>query len=147
MIAKKTPKGSSALARMKALRDEIEQLAHEAEQEARAFVDTLQNVLKTVEAPGACRVTLDWDGEEKLTIHYIPAGARTAPQRKDGTRDPRLPEPGTKRTKIHKGTEHTLEFTEGNGVLLDGTEYGSVSSAAKHLTGNAVNGFAFFNLK
>lgn len=143
----KKSKGTGALARMKELRDELQQLAHAAEQEAKEFVSSLEGALSKLEAPGACRVILDWDGESQLTIHYQPAGARTAPQRKDGTRDPRLPEPGTKRTKTHKGTEHTLEFTESNAVLLDGTEYGSVSAAAKALTSNAVNGFAFFNLK
>lgn len=62
-----------------------------------------------------------------------------------GERDPRLPPPGSKLTRLYRGTEHRVLVLE-TGFEYQGQVYGSLSRIAKTITGTTWNGFLFFGL-
>lgn len=142
------PTRPSAAARMAELRKEIETIEKQAVEEGQQFLAKVKEAVSEIEPPGECSVTLSYDAEGTLSIAFRGPGAgRTPPRRTGGDRDNRLPAAGETIRKVHRGKEHEITFTETNAVLLDGTEFGSVSAAAKHLSGSATNGFQFFGLK
>jgi hypothetical protein len=59
--------------------------------------------------------------------------------------DHRLPPPGSILTRPYKGEVLQVRVLE-RGFAFEGTEYGSLSAVAKHITGGHCNGFAFFKL-
>lgn len=62
-----------------------------------------------------------------------------------GGRDPRLPKVGTTIEREYKGKK--LHVTvEADGFTFGGKSYRSLSALAKHITGQIINGFAFFGL-
>lgn len=63
-----------------------------------------------------------------------------------GERDPRLPAPGAMITRSYKGVEHHVEVLA-EGFIWNGDTYPTLTAVAKALTGQHVNGFAFFGLK
>ena len=60
-------------------------------------------------------------------------------------RDPRLPVPGTVLVREYRGRELRLTVLE-SGFELDGTVYGSLSEAARSITGSKWNGRLFWGL-
>lgn len=60
-------------------------------------------------------------------------------------RDPRLPSPGTVITRQYKGRELRLTVHEDH-FELDGQSFGSLSEAARHVTGSRWNGRLFWGL-
>jgi hypothetical protein len=63
----------------------------------------------------------------------------------DQPRDPRLPVPGTILKRNYKGTEHHVEVLAA-GFIWNGTTYATLTAVAKALTGQHMNGFAFFQI-
>lgn len=62
-----------------------------------------------------------------------------------GGRDPRLPKVGAALQREYKGKK--LHVTvEADGFTFSGKSYKSLSALAKHITGQIINGFAFFGL-
>lgn len=61
-------------------------------------------------------------------------------------RDPRLPAPGSKLERIHKGKLHTVNVLD-IGFEYEGEHYSSLSKVAHAITGTPWNGFSFFGLK
>ena len=144
MVKKKT-----SAAEIVALRAKIAELETEAENEVKGFVSGIREALKAakVEAPSECTLNIVFaEAGSDFTVAYRATGARSPRPHKDGERDPRLPAVGTKLTKNHKDQAHEVVFLE-DCVELDGQRFATVSAAARHLTGSAVNGFAFFGLK
>jgi hypothetical protein len=134
---------------IQALKARIAELEKAAEDEAKVFVASIREALRAakIEAPGECSLTVSFaEAGTDFTVSYRATGTR-APRHSNGERDPRLPAPGTKIVKTHKDRDHEVVFTDDNSVEMDGKRYGTVSAAAKALTGTAVNGFAFFGLK
>lgn len=70
-----------------------------------------------------------------------PTGKRLPPSK----RDPRLPAAGTVITRNYRGRELRL-LVHADGFELDGVRYGSLSEAAKAVTGAHWNGRLFFGL-
>jgi hypothetical protein len=62
-----------------------------------------------------------------------------------GSRDPRLPKPGTTITKEYNGKTINVRVLE-NGFEYGGREFRSLSAIAGHITGSTWNGFLFFGL-
>ena len=62
-----------------------------------------------------------------------------------GARDPRLPQVGTTIERLYKGNKHLVRVLE-RSFEFEGKEYRSLSALAKHITGQIINGFAFFKL-
>jgi hypothetical protein len=60
-------------------------------------------------------------------------------------RDPRLPLPGTIITRLYQGVLRQVEVLA-HGFAYDGQVYRSLSAVAKAITGQHLNGFAFFHL-
>ncbi len=60
-------------------------------------------------------------------------------------RDLRLPSPGTVLTREYRGRELRLLVLD-DGFELDGQRFGSLSEAARHVTGSRWNGKLFFGL-
>jgi hypothetical protein len=60
-------------------------------------------------------------------------------------RDPRLPKVGTTIERVYKGKK-LLVTVEAEGFTFGGKHYRSLSALAKHITGQIINGFAFFGL-
>ena len=60
-------------------------------------------------------------------------------------RDPRLPKMGTTIERVYKGKK-LLVTVEAEGFTFGGKHYRSLSALAKHITGQIINGFAFFGL-
>jgi hypothetical protein len=61
-------------------------------------------------------------------------------------RDPRLPAPGAVITRRYKGVEHCVEVLA-DGFIWNGETYPTLTAVAKAMTGQHLNGFAFFGLK
>lgn len=61
------------------------------------------------------------------------------------SRDPRLPEPGARLRRYHKGVLHEVEALQ-DGFRYRGRLYTSLSTIAKEITNTSWNGFAFFHL-
>lgn len=70
-----------------------------------------------------------------------PPCATTVPTTSD--RDRRLPAPGAVITRSYKGTEHHVEVLA-DGFIWNGQTYSTLTAVAKAITGQHVNGFAFF---
>jgi hypothetical protein len=62
-----------------------------------------------------------------------------------GERDPRLPAPGAVITRRYKGVEHSVEVLA-DGFIWNGETYPTLSAVSKAMTGQHLNGFAFFGL-
>jgi hypothetical protein len=60
-------------------------------------------------------------------------------------RDPRLPAPGAVITRTYKGVEHSVEVLA-DGFIWNGETYPTLTAVAKAMTGQHLNGFAFFGL-
>ena len=60
-------------------------------------------------------------------------------------RDPRLPAPGAVITRRYKGVEHSVEVLA-DGFIWNGETYPTLTAVAKAMTGQHLNGFAFFGL-
>jgi Protein of unknown function (DUF2924) len=73
-----------------------------------------------------------------------PASYATVPT--GGDRDHRLPAPGAVITRTYKGVEHHIEVLA-EGFIWNGTTYDTLTKVAKAITGQHLNGFAFFGLK
>lgn len=71
------------------------------------------------------------------TYATVPAG---------GERDPRLPAPGAVITRRYKGVEQSVEVLA-DGFNWNGETYPTLTAVAKAMTGQHLNGFAFFGLK
>jgi hypothetical protein len=69
--------------------------------------------------------------------------ARPKPVASD--RDPRLPKVGTTIERLYKGKK-LLVTVEAEGFTFGSKHYRSLSALAKHITGQIINGFAFFGL-
>ena len=72
-----------------------------------------------------------------------PSGEK--PQLKSGTRDRRLPIPGTVITKEYKNNTIQVKVLE-KGFEYSGKTYRSLTAIAKEVTGAHWNGYLFFNL-
>ena len=70
---------------------------------------------------------------------------RTAVAAINGSRDPRLPQPGTLLTREFKGKVHVVTALE-DGFEYDGRRYKSLSKIATEIAGTRWNGFTFFGL-
>jgi Protein of unknown function (DUF2924) len=73
------------------------------------------------------------------------AQKRTSVTAINGTRDPRLPQPGTLLTREFKGQVHVVKVME-DGFEYDGRQYKSLSKIATEIAGSRWNGFVFFGL-
>ena len=71
--------------------------------------------------------------------------ATSAPTISRSKRDPRLPSPGTVITRSYRDRELRLLVLD-DGFELDGVHYGSLSEAARAVTGSRWNGRLFFGL-
>jgi hypothetical protein len=60
-------------------------------------------------------------------------------------RDPRLPPPGAKLTRLYDGTQHTVTVLD-DSFEYAGKQFRSLSQIAKRITGTPWNGFLFFDL-
>ena len=58
-------------------------------------------------------------------------------------RDPRIPPPGTKLTRMFKGVEHNV-LVHDDGFEYQGERYTSLSTLARLITGTNWNGYLFF---
>ena len=149
MAKKKQSTEPSAHAQMAALKAQLAALQETANAETLAFTESVKEAIAAaaLEAPTPCSVTLTWPdaGSEFAIAFKGPGNGRTPPQRRSGGRDPRLPEAGTEVDREYKGETYTLLILD-DGVELGGVAYRSVSAAAKALTGNPTNGFAFWGL-
>jgi hypothetical protein len=73
-------------------------------------------------------------------------GTRSKRQhREPGQRDPRLPKPGTTITREYKGKKLLVRVLD-EGFEYRGKPYRSLSALAKQITGQIVNGFAWFKV-
>jgi hypothetical protein len=72
-----------------------------------------------------------------------PTAAATAPP---PSLDPRLPAPGTVLQRVYKGRRVEV-LVRPDGFEYAGQVYGSLSAAAKAITGQHCNGFLFFGLR
>ena len=76
-----------------------------------------------------------------------PAKAATPPSREPKPRDARLPAPGASLDREFKGKTYHLKFLDEGGVEVGGKVFGSLSAAARHVTGAAsINGFLWAGL-
>jgi hypothetical protein len=82
----------------------------------------------------APKATVGSDARERTTVTAI-----------GGTRDPRLPQPGTLLTREYKGKVHVVKVL-GDGFEYDGRKYKSLSKIATEIAGTRWNGFVFFGL-
>ena len=62
-----------------------------------------------------------------------------------GQRDPRLPAPGAVLTRMYKGQSHHVEALA-DGFIWNGQTFPTLTAVAKAITGQHLNGFAFFGL-
>lgn len=62
-----------------------------------------------------------------------------------GGRDPRLPPPGAKLSRLYGGIQHTVTVLD-EGFEYNGKQFRSLSQIAKHITGTPWNGLLFFDL-
>lgn len=81
------------------------------------------------------------------TTPTLAHGAASTEERSERrpTRDPRLPTPGTVISRTYKGRELRL-VVRGDGFELDGQMHGSLSEAARAVTGQHWNGRLFWGL-
>jgi hypothetical protein len=63
-----------------------------------------------------------------------------------GSRDPRLPPPGTVLTRVFNGVEHKVTVLE-NGFEYRGMRHASLSKLARDISGTNWNGFLFWGLQ
>jgi hypothetical protein len=71
----------------------------------------------------------------------------TPAAREPKPRDPRLPAPGATLDREYKGKNFRLTFLDEGGVEVGGKIFGSLSAAARHITGAAsINGFLWAGL-
>jgi len=70
---------------------------------------------------------------------------RTVTSRASGSRDPRLPLPGTLLAREFRGRDIVVKVLD-NGFEFDGRRYKSLSAIAKEVTGSKWNGFLFFGI-
>jgi len=63
----------------------------------------------------------------------------------NGTRDPRLPQPGTLLTREYKGGVHVVKVLA-DAFEYDGRQYKSLSKIASEIAGTRWNGYTFFGL-
>ena len=70
---------------------------------------------------------------------------RTVTSRASGSRDPRLPLPGTLLAREFQGRDIVVKVLD-NGFEFDGRRYKSLSAIAKEVTGSKWNGFLFFGI-
>jgi len=71
--------------------------------------------------------------------------SKQRPPKPIGARDPRLPKVGTTIERVYKGKKLLVRVLE-KGFEFEGKEYRSLSALAKHITGQIINGFAFFRV-
>jgi len=83
-------------------------------------------------------------GEAKLPDTEKPGSKKREPL-PIGARDPRLPKVGTTIEREYKGKKLLVRVLE-KGFEYEGKEYRSLSSLAKHISGQIVNGFTWFKL-
>lgn len=70
----------------------------------------------------------------------------TAPERRTGARDPRLPAPGTVLERVFKGKTHKVTVKE-DGFEYAGKPYRSLTAVAKEATGYpSISGTAWFGI-
>ena len=124
--------------------------AEEAVKKAEQASGEIQRALEKVSAPSDGRWWVTRSAGV-WTVHAANGAAARAPRASNsnaaGGRDARLPAPGTSIERPYKGRILRVTFSASDEVEVDGTRFGTVSSAAKALTGVSTNGFAFFNLK
>jgi len=70
---------------------------------------------------------------------------KRVPTKPVGSRDPRLPKPGTVIEREWHGKKYLVRVLD-SGFEYGGKPFRSLSAAAKHITGQIVNGFAWFKL-
>ncbi|MBL8822444.1 MAG: DUF2924 domain-containing protein [Planctomycetia bacterium] len=80
--------------------------------------------------------------EEDLRVTPPPVATLPIPQQ----RDTRLPTPGAVITRTYKGVEHHVEVLA-DGFIWNGNTYTTLTAVAKAITGQHLNGFAFFGIK
>lgn len=73
-------------------------------------------------------------------------GAAIDSTRPESSRDPRLPDPGTVITRVHRGVEHKVTVLA-DGFEFAGTRFASLSRVAREITGTRWNGYLFFGLQ
>ena len=72
---------------------------------------------------------------------------KRVPTKPVGSRDPRLPKPGTTIEREWHGKKYLVRVMQpGLGFEYDGKPFRSLSAVAKHITGQIVNGFLWWRL-
>jgi len=79
----------------------------------------------------------------KTKIRPVPAPLAAVTRHRP--RDPRLPLAGTILTRAYRGILHQVEVLA-DGFAYEGQVYRSLSAVAQAITGQHLNGFAFFHL-
>lgn len=74
------------------------------------------------------------------------AHKRTTVAAINGTRDPRLPKPGTLLSREFRGQVHVIKVLD-DGFEYEGRRYKSLSKVASEIAGTRWNGFTFFGLE
>lgn len=93
----------------------------------------------------AAHVPFRWRSSRNVTTEP-PATAGAPDLAASGTRDPRLPEPGTVITREHGGVEHRVTVLE-DGFEYRGERFASLSKVARAISGTNWNGYLFFSLQ
>jgi hypothetical protein len=75
----------------------------------------------------------------------LPQVVRSVKESVPRNRDARLPMPGTRLKRPHKGHVYEVEVLD-KGFLYDGEVYRSLSAISYVITGNHWNGYLFFNI-
>jgi hypothetical protein len=93
----------------------------------------------------ALEIAADADLRVRAPKLKAEAEQRTTVTAINGTRDPRLPQPGTLLTREFKGQVHVVKVLA-DGFEYDDRQYKSLSRIATEIAGTRWNGFVFFGL-
>ena len=94
----------------------------------------------------SAHVPVRWRSSGNGAAPTAPAGASAPDAAAPGTRDLRLPEPGTVITREHGGVEHRVTVLE-DGFEYRGERFASLSKVARAISGTNWNGYLFFSLQ
>jgi hypothetical protein len=94
----------------------------------------------------AAHVPVRWRSSGNGAATTAPAAGDALETATAGTRDPRLPEPGTVITREHAGVEHRVTVLE-DGFEYRGQRFASLPKVARTISGTNWNGYLFFSLQ